>query len=281
MERTVFTQTQAQRLIELGAAEEAASRAFGSASARDEAFRLLERELIAACRERLCGLIEERHRVALAGTQERLVDWLCEKEGFTQVMTPTIITSDMLDKMTITEGHPLREQIYWLDGRRCLRPMLAPNLYVVMRDLSRAVKRPVRIFEVGSCFRKETKGAQHLSEFTMLNLVEYGTVEEGEQMERLKQLARGAMAALGIEGYELKIEASDVYGETLDVELCGAELASGSFGPHFLDPNWGVFTTWVGLGIGLERAAMTREGFYNIKRVGRSVGFLDGAPLRL
>ncbi len=281
MEQIVFTQTQAQRLVELGAAEEDASRAFDAASVRDETFRLLERSLIAACRERLCGLVEERHKVALAQTQACLVDWLCEKEGFTQVMTPTIITADMLDKMTITEGHPLREQIYWLDAKRCLRPMLAPNLYVVMRDLSRAVKKPVRIFEAGSCFRKETKGAQHLSEFTMLNLVEYGTVEEGKQTERLKTLARGAMAALGIEGFELKIEASDVYGETLDVVADGAELASGSFGPHPLDPHWGVFTTWVGLGIGLERATMAREGFHTIKRVGRSVGFCDGAPLRL
>lgn len=281
MEEIMFTQTQAQRLVELGAADEVTARVFENAAARDGAFRLLERELIAVCRERLLDLVDTRHKVALAETQRALTDWLTREESFTQVMTPTVITADMLDKMTITEGHPLRGQIYWLDGRRCLRPMLAPNLYIVMRDLSRTVKKPVRIFEAGSCFRKETKGAQHLSEFTMLNLVEYGTVKEGEQMQRLKELARGAMAALGIDGYELKIEASDVYGKTLDVEKDGVELASGSFGPHPLDPAWGVFTTWVGLGMGLERAAMVREGFHNIKRVGRSVGFCDGAPLRL
>lgn len=281
MEEIMFTQTQAQRLVELGAADEVTARVFENAAARDGAFRSLERELIAVCRERLLDLVDTRHKVALAETQRALTDWLTRKESFTQVMTPTVITADMLDKMTITEGHPLRGQIYWLDGRRCLRPMLAPNLYIVMRDLSRTVKKPVRIFEAGSCFRKETKGAQHLSEFTMLNLVEYGTVKEGEQMQRLKELARGAMAALGIDGYELKIEASDVYGKTLDVEKDGVELASGSFGPHPLDPAWGVFTTWVGLGMGLERAAMVREGFHNIKRVGRSVGFCDGAPLRL
>lgn len=281
MEEIMFTQTQAQRLVELGAADEVTARVFENAAARDGAFRLLERELIAVCRERLLDLVDTRHKVALAETQRALTDWLTREESFTQVMTPTVITADMLDKMTITEGHPLRGQIYWLDGRRCLRPMLAPNLYIVMRDLSRTVKKPVRIFEAGSCFRKETKGAQHLSEFTMLNLVEYGTVKEGEQMQRLKELARGAMAAIGIDGYELKIEASDVYGKTLDVEKDGVELASGSFGPHPLDPAWGVFTTWVGLGMGLERAAMVREGFHNIKRVGRSVGFCDGAPLRL
>lgn len=281
MEQLAFTQTQAQRLVELGAPEDALSCSFTSAAERDEAFRALERDLTAACRGRLLRLVDETHAPALLAVQEILSDWLRKKEGFTQVATPIIITSDMLDKMTITEGHPLREQIYWLDSKRCLRPMLAPNLYVVMRDLSRAVKKPVRIFEAGSCFRKETKGAQHLSEFTMLNLVEYAIVEEGAQMARLTELAKGAMEALGIEGYELKKEASDVYGETLDVELHGVELASGSFGPHPLDPHWGVFTTWVGLGLGLERVAMAREGFHNVRRVSRSVGFLDGAPLRL
>ena len=277
----MFTQTQLQRLTELDAPEETALREFESPAERDGAFRALERERVSVCRERLLHCVEDTHKVELAETKAILTDWLTEREGFTEVMTPTVITAEMLDRMTITEAHHLREQVYWVDGKKCLRPMLAPNLYIVMRDLSRAIKAPVKIFEAGSCFRKETKGAQHLSEFTMLNLVEYATVKEGEQMARLRELASGAMEALGITGYELKTESSDVYGETLDIELDGVELASGAYGPHFLDEQWNVFETWVGLGLGLERIAMVRGNHRNIKRVGRSTTYFSGSPLKL
>lgn len=35
--------------------------------------------------------------------------------------------------------------------------MLAPNLYFLLRELVNIWEKPVRIFEVGSCFRKDTK----------------------------------------------------------------------------------------------------------------------------
>ena len=113
--------------------------------------------------------------------------------------------------------------------------MLAPNLYEVMRDINRVTNGPVKIFEAGSCFRKESQGAQHMNEFTMLNLVEYASVKEGEQARRLEELAHGAMRAVGIDKYELKRQSSGVYIETLDIEVDGVEIASGSFGPHPLE----------------------------------------------
>lgn len=275
-----YTQTQLQRLGELGAGGAAKQKDFTSCAERDARFRETERALIEKNRQRLTECVESIHKPALIRTRETLARYLTG-EGFTEVVTPTVINGDMLDRMTVTEENPLREQVYWIDKNRCLRPMLAPNLYIVMRDLSRAVRKPVRIFEIGSCFRKDSNSAQHLSEFTMLNLVEYGTVREGEQAERLKAIAHGVMGALGIAGYELVNEKSDVYIETLDIEKDGVELASGSFGPHPLDGNWGVFTTWVGLGMGLERAAAVVEGFDGVKRVARSTGYFDGVPLRL
>ena len=60
--------------------------------------------------------------------------------------------------MTITEDHPLFSQVFWLDSDRCMRPMLAPHLYYVLVDLLRLWEKPVRIFEIGMCYRKETKG---------------------------------------------------------------------------------------------------------------------------
>ena len=77
--------------------------------------------------------------------------------------------------MGIGSGDPLRDQVFWVERDRCLRPMLAPNLYTVMRRLGRTWPRPFGIFEIGSCWRRDSKGGRHLNEFTMLNLVELGT----------------------------------------------------------------------------------------------------------
>lgn len=275
-----FTITQQQRLTELNFPEEELNRTFESREGRDKAFKELEKEGVKHHRIHLEGLLGIRHQTLAMESEKQMEGWLMV-EGFTRVATPAIITRPMLERMTITRDHPLTEQVFWLDDKRCLRPMLAPNLYEVMRDLHRIIRGPVRIFEAGSCFRKESQGAQHLNEFTMLNLVELDGVGEGQQMDRLRQLATGAMEALGMDDYQLVEEESEVYGTTLDIEVEGVEIASGAFGPHFLDEKWGIFQPWVGIGFGIERIAMIKGGYRTIKRVGKSISFLDGSPLHL
>jgi len=156
--------------------------------------------------------------------------------GFVQVSTPIIMAKGLLAKMTIDDDHPLTAQIYWLSKNQCLRPMLAPNLYYILKDLLRLWEKPVSIFEVGPCFRKETQGAKHASEFTMLNLTEFGLPVEACP-QRLKELAQIMAEAAGLDNYDLEIEKSEVYGETLDV-VAGddrIEVGSGAMGPHPLD----------------------------------------------
>lgn len=276
-----FTTTQQQRLTELNAEQQLISSEFDGTPERDKAFREAEAGLVRLNREKMIKLLETEKKPLAIRIEERLKDWLTREAGFTQVTTPVIITASMLEKMTITKDHPLTGQVFWLDAKRCLRPMLAPNLYSVMRDLHKITKGPVRIFEVGSCFRKESQGAQHMNEFTMLNLVEFAGVENGSQMTRLKELAEGAMKAIGLEDYELEIENSEVYGETLDIVRGELEIASGAYGPHFLDSRWGVFEPWVGIGFGIERITMSMGNYRTIKRVGKSIAFLDGSPLNL
>jgi len=58
-------------------------------------------------------------------------------------------------------------------------------------------------------------------------------------------------------------------------------LASGAYGPHFLDSRWGVFDPWVGIGFGIERIAMKIGKYQTIKRVGKSIAYIDGSPLNL
>ena len=277
-----FTITQKERIGELNGNSEMMEMEFETMKDRDSTFRVLEKSMVKESRAQIKELLNEKHMTRTVAVGRDLEHWLMN-EGFTQVVTPTIITRQMLAKMTIDESHKLSDQVFWLDQNKCLRPMLAPNLYVVMRELRRITNDPVKIFEIGSCFRKESQGAQHMNEFTMLNCVELAFVKDGEQLDELKRLCHASMKNLGIpeEEYELAIEESAVYGSTVDIEINGMEVASGSYGPHFLDSQWGVFDTWVGIGFGIERLTMALEKSKTIKRYGRSISFIGGHPLNI
>ena len=278
-----YTVTQSERLNELNCSIDEQDREFETKEERNEHFRKLEKELTRYARNDIFDLLESRHITKYRITGNKMADWLME-EGFTEVITPTIISRDSLKKMGIDSGSQFLDQVFWVDGKHCLRPMLAPNLYVEMRELLRITKKPVKIFEMGSCFRKESQGAQHLNEFTMLNLVELAAVKDGEQLAELERLALNAMEALGLkEGeYEFVQEDSEVYGKvSFDILINGMEVASGSYAPHFLDANWGVFDTWVGIGFGIERLTMALDKGRTIKRYGRTLSFIDGEPLNI
>ncbi len=276
-----FTTTQRERLAELGADERVLDMSFSSDPERNRCFQAAENEWVRINREHIDSLLNERREPVLLSTIRLMEDWLKQEQGFTQVVTPSIITGDMLAKMNINEDSDLSQQVFWLGRNKCLRPMLAPNLYVMMRELKRISGGPVKIFECGSCFRKESQGSQHLNEFTMLNMVELAATEEGRQAQTLEGYARSAMKMLGIDQYELVREESVVYKETIDIIVDGLEVASGAYGPMYLDGRWGVFDVWVGIGFGLERLAAVRGGFKNIRRAGRSITYIDGSPLNI
>lgn len=275
-----FTETQKIRLSELGVPKAEWAVSFDETEQRDSVYRKLEKKAVAENREKLQNLIGQEHQPKLWKLQTQLADCLCEA-GFTQVVTPTIISRTFLERMSIDGTHPLNEQVFWLDHKTCLRPMLAPNLYDVSRSLMNVSKLPLRVFEIGSCFRKESEGKSHLKEFTMLNLVEWGTPLE-ERTNRLKEMAELVLKAVGIEEYEVEEDDSVVYGKGIDiVSPQGLELASTSMGPHPLDAAWKIHDSWVGVGFGLERLLMYREGAEGIHRYARSISFLDGARLNI
>jgi len=274
---TAFTTTQRQRLHELGAGSGVVDESFADAAARDEAFRRLEVELAAAGRATLDALRAGARRPALRRLEESLRAALAAG-GLVEVVTPAIISGDALRKMGIEPNSELADQVFWLDADRCLRPMLAPNLYTVMRRLARVWKLPFAIYEMGSCFRRDTKGARHLNEFTMLNVVELGTPLEARGA-RLRELAGLVLEAAGVTGHQFVMKHSEVYGEELDVVVAGLEVCSTALGPHPLDDAWAITAPWVGLGFGLERLLLARDGLAGIERVGRSLSYLDGVRL--
>ena len=253
---------------------------FPDTTQRDRAFLKLEGALAKLRKRELQEMKLVHGRPGLCRLETSLVETLVGA-GFVQVTTPTILSRGLLAKMGVTETHDLFDQIFWLDRDRCLRPMLAPHLYYVMKDLLRLWKKPVRIFEVGSCFRKDSEGARHSNEFTMLNLCEFGLPEE-DRSRRIRELADCVTRAAGIEEYRLEEEESTVYGETVDVVSPeGLELGSGAMGPHPLDHAWRIADPWVGIGFGLERLLMAKKGGESIGRMGRSLTYLDGIPLKL
>ena len=258
-------------------APDVADETFADAATRDEAFRRLEVELVGAGRAALEALRAGARVPALRRLEESLRAALAEG-GLVEVVTPAVISSDALRKMGVEPGSELAEQVFRLDADRCLRPMLAPNLYTVMRRLARVWKQPFAIYEIGSCFRRDSKGARHLNEFTMLNVVELGTPLE-QRNARLRQLATLVLAAAGVTGHEFVLKHSEVYGDELDVVVDGLEVCSTALGPHPLDDAWAITDPWVGLGFGLERLLLARDGLTGIERVGRSLNYLDGVRL--
>ncbi len=245
---------------------------FEDAAERDRQYVKINSRTEAANRKGIQDLIAQPTRHELSQLERRIADALVAR-GFIEVRTPTIISNQQLAKMTITPDQPLYKQVFFIDDKRALRPMLAPNLYVVMRRLRDHTDGPVRIFEIGQCFRKESKSYRHLEEFTMMNLVELGP--EGDPMDSLKTYIGDVMQAAGLD-YTLTREESDVYVETLDVEVDGTEVASGAVGPHRLDAAHDIHEPWAGVGFGLERLLMLKTGASSVRKTGKSNTYLNG-----
>jgi len=273
-----FSRVQKQRLRELNAPLNLQKKLFSSAQERDATFRNVEQLLISQSKQHLLETWNLHRRPALCALEAKLTNVLI-LNGFVQVVTPIILAKGLLAKMSITPEQPLFKQVFWLSEDKCLRPMLAPNLYYLIGKFVRLFEKPIRVFEIGPCFRKDSKGGHHLNEFTMLNLVELGSTEE-KRKQRLDELAAIVMDAAEIQDYQLIPAHSDVYGETIDV-VAGLEVGSGVLGPNALDTQWGWIDPWVGIGFGLERLIMVSKEYQNIQRIGRALIYFDSVRLNI
>ena len=272
-----FTVSQLQRLKELGVSEEELERTFSSTHLRDESFRRMATLQGREGRSRLARLREDVRRPGIRVLEDSLSTAI-RALGYTEVSTPIIISREFIERMNIFHGDKLWDQIFWIEYDRALRPMLAPNLYHMFVKLQRLWEKPIKIFEVGPCFRRESSGTHHLEEFTMLNMVVFGPEEE--PMDCLRRMIKEVFDPLALE-YETVEETAEVYGTTMDVVSGGMEIASGAVGPHVLDENWDVMDPWAGLGIGIERLLSLKEGYSSLKKAGRSLRYLDGVRLHL
>ncbi|MHC4203193.1 MAG: pyrrolysine--tRNA(Pyl) ligase large subunit [Planctomycetota bacterium] len=279
MSKISWTDIQSKRLKELNADSKTMSTLFDTNEQRNHSYQTLEKKLLKLEKSRLNEFLTNQLQTKVYKLECRLTEIL-NQQGFSRVTTPTIISRIQLAKMSIDHQHPLFEKVFWINDKQCLRPMLAPNLYHLMYELGRLGKKPIRFFEIGPCFRKESDSAQHNSEFTMLDLVEMGLPRENRR-QRLEELGRLIADAAGLKDYAFEKKSSAVYGDTIDI-VCGddkLEIASGAMGPHSLDNAWRIIDTWVGLGFGLERMVMMAEGSDSIGKWGKSLAYLDGIRL--
>ena len=269
-----LTDPQIQRLREYGHEPKNESE-FESEEERDKAFTKMMSKLQRENEKGIRDMIANPRHHRLMELELQLSEALI-KEGFIEVKTPILISKAELAKMTIDENHPLYKQVFWVDDKRCLRPMHAINLYNIMRELRDHTDGPVKFFEIGSCFRAESHSNDHLEEFTMLNLVDMGP--QGDTVEKIKHYIDVVMKTVGLD-YELVHEESDVYKETIDVEINGQEVCSAAVGPHYLDAAHDVHEPWAGAGFGLERLLTIRQGYSTVMKGGASTTYLNGAKM--
>lgn len=269
-----YTESQIQKLREYGDGPVDESE-FSDNGERDRSFTKLMAAEISANNSAIKNIILNPEGHDLVKLERDLAKALIDL-GFIEVRTPTMMSISSLKKMTIDEDHPLYRQVFFIDKKRCLRPMLAPNLYQYMRKLRTHTDGIIKFFEIGSCFRKESNSGQHLDEFTMLNLVVQGQLED--PVAELRKLIDVIMNVIGLE-YETAREESDVYVETLDVEVDGVEVASGAVGPHRLDAAHDIHEPWCGVGFGLERLLALKHDKNTVRKTGRSLTYLNGRKI--
>ncbi len=211
------------------------------------------------------------------GKLERDITKFFVDRGFLEIKSPILIPAEYVERMGINNDTELSKQVFRVDKNLCLRPMLAPTLYNYLRKLDRILSDPIKIFEVGPCYRKESDGKEHLEEFTMVNFCQMGS---GCTRENLESLIKEFLDYLEID-FEIVGDSCMVYGDTLDIMHGDLELSSAVVGPVPLDREWGIDKPWIGAGFGLERLLKVTHGFKNIKRASRSESYYNGISTNL
>ncbi len=269
--KTDFTQVQKNRILSLLGPGEMIS-----FSKEKRSFAELESTLVIERKNDIRKIYEES-RENLLGKLERTITEFFVDMGFLEVKSPILIPFEYMERMGVGEDKKLSEQIFRVGDNMCLRPMLAPGLYNHLRKFDNVLPDPVRIFEIGPCYRKESDGNSHLEEFTMLNFCQMGSKCTRENLEFIIE---ELLDFLGID-YEIVSDNCMVYGDTIDVMHKKMELSSAVVGPIPMDMDWGIDKPWIGAGFGLERLLKVQHDLKNIKRAGRSESYYNGVSINL
>jgi pyrrolysyl-tRNA synthetase len=241
-----------------------------------KSFMELESELVTRRKEDFKRIYADDRENYLGKLERDLTKFFVDR-GFLEIKSPILIPAEYIERMGINNDTELSKQIFRVDKNLCLRPMLAPTLYNYLRKLDRILPDPIKIFEIGPCYRKESDGKEHLEEFTMVNFCQMGS---GCTRENLEALIKEFLDYLEID-FEIIGDSCMVYGDTLDVMHGDLELSSAVVGPVPLDREWGIDKPWIGAGFGLERLLKVMHNFKNIKRGSRAESYYNGISTNL
>lgn len=266
-----FTQGQKDRIVSLLGPEEMIS-----FNKEKRSFQELEVELISKRKYDLITMYED-DRENLLGKLERDITKFFVERGFVEIKSPILIPIEYIKKMGIDDDTHLSQQIFRVDENMCLRPMLAPGLYRYLNKFDNILPDPIRIFEIGPCYRKESDGKNHLEEFTMFNFCQMGS---NCDEKNLLFLIDDFLSYLNI-NYEIESDNSIVYEKTIDIIYKNLELSSAVVGPIKQDIDWGINKPWIGAGFGLERLLKVIHNFKTIKRSSRSENYYNGISINL
>lgn len=239
-------------------------------------FKELESMLVSRRKEDLRQMYAE-DREDYLGKLERTITKFFVDRGFLEIKTPILIPAEYVERMGINNDVELSKQVFRIDKNLCLRPMLAPTLYNCLHKFDNVLPDPVKIFEIGPCYRKESDGKEHLEEFTMLNFCQMGS---GCTRENLVALIKEFLDFLEID-FEIVGDSCMVYGDTIDIMHGDMELSSAVVGPVPMDRDWGIDKPWIGAGFGLERLLKVKHGFKNIRRGSRAESYYNGIPTKI
>lgn len=239
-------------------------------------FKELESMLVSRRKDDLQQMYETDRENHL-GKLERTITKFFVDRGFLEIKTPIVIPAEYVERMGINNDVELSKQIFRIDKNLCLRPMLAPTLYNCLRKFDNVLSDPLKIFEIGPCYRKESDGKEHLEEFTMLNFCQMGS---GCTRENLEAIIKEFLDFLNVD-FEIVGDSCMVYGDTIDVMHGDMELSSAVVGPVPMDRDWGIDKPWIGAGFGLERLLKVKHDFKNIKRGSRAESYYNGISTKL
>jgi phenylalanyl-tRNA synthetase alpha chain len=144
-----------------------------------------------------------------------------------------------------------------------LRSHTTPN---TIRYLSEHPDKPVKVFTIGKCFRKDAWTYKHSPEFYQLEGI---IMEEGAGLSMLMGILKEFYSRLGFERIEFKPSYFAFTEPSLEVlaefkndtiELAGA----GIFRPEITEP-WGIKWPVLAWGMGLERLVMVLEDIKDIR----------------
>ena len=134
---------------------------------------------------------------------------LARRYGFVEYEAPVVETTDLYRKKS---GDEITSQLFCFkdkaDREISLRPEVTPSLARMATTRHRDFKKPMKWFQIGSCFRYEEPQEGRTREFIQFNADILGDASSGTDAE-LIALSIDIMLAFGIQGEDFAIRLSN------------------------------------------------------------------------